>query len=86
MGRVTWLDSFHKTSTSNNATQIIVEELLKEVDRTRGITGLYWGIQDLIQAKISPVGIDVSEFWAWGQEEDGSRSKEGNEMLLREWR
>lgn len=58
IGRVTWLDSFHRTSTSNSTTQVIVELLLEEIDRFSGTPGFYWGIQDLIQAKTSPVGID----------------------------
>lgn len=52
--------------------------LFVEVDRFRGIPGLYWGIWALIQHTISQIDFDyagyaevrLGEYWAWrGQEE-----------------
>lgn len=66
--------------------------LFAEVDRWRGIPGLYWGVWSLIQARISQIDFDytqyardrLSEYFAWRGELDGTRIQEGHEMPLRE--
>ncbi|KAK5074293.1 hypothetical protein LTR64_006562 [Lithohypha guttulata] len=71
-----------------------VENLFQDVDRWRGIPGLYWGIWSLIQAKISAIDFDyakyaeerLGEYFAWRGEADGSRAKQGVNMPLRERR
>lgn len=71
-----------------------VEALYAEVDRWRGIPGLYWGIWSLIQARISEIDFDYSayaeerlgEYFAWRGEMSGSRAREGRNMPLRERR
>ena len=70
----------------------LVENLLVETDRYRGIPGLYWGIQALVQSVISDIDFDwpsyavvrLKEYWAWREEVDGSRAMAGKEMPLRE--
>ncbi|OQE32270.1 hypothetical protein PENSTE_c001G03694 [Penicillium steckii] len=72
----------------------IVDRLVQDVDRFRGIPGLYWGVWSLIQAQISQIDFDyagyaetrLGEYWAWKREMDGSRKKAGEEMPLREQR
>jgi ethanolamine kinase len=69
-----------------------VQTLFKEVDDFRGIPGLYWGIWALIQATISQIDFDyaayaevrLGEYFAWREETDGIRKKEGKDMPLRE--
>ena len=70
------------------------ESLYEMVDRFRGIPGLYWGIWALIQATISQIDFDyaeyaeirLGEYFAWREEVDGTRVREGKEMPLREKR
>ncbi|KAL4866457.1 hypothetical protein BDV12DRAFT_172820 [Aspergillus spectabilis] len=70
----------------------IVERLVTDVDRFRGVPGLYWGIWALIQAQISQIDFDyasyaelrLGEYYAWRAETDGTRCEE--EMPLRERR
>ncbi|PWY89738.1 putative ethanolamine kinase [Aspergillus heteromorphus CBS 117.55] len=72
----------------------IVERLYEDVDRFRGIPGLYWGVWSLIQAQISQIDFDyasyaevrLGEYYAWRRELDGSRAQAGEEMPLRERR
>lgn len=72
----------------------IVDRLYHDVDRFRGIPGLYWGVWALIQAQISQIDFDyakyaelrLGEYFAWKREVDGSRAKAGEEMPLREKR
>ncbi|KAL2828513.1 kinase-like domain-containing protein [Aspergillus cavernicola] len=62
----------------------IVDQLCEEVDRFRGLPGLYWGIWALIQAQISQIDFDyasyaearLGEYYAWREETDGTRSEE----------
>ncbi|KAL3470596.1 kinase-like domain-containing protein [Aspergillus californicus] len=69
----------------------IVDKLCDEVDRFRGLPGLYWGIWALIQAQISQIDFDyasyaetrLGEYYAWREETDGTRK---GEMPLRERR
>ena len=71
-----------------------VEKLCREVDRYRGMPGLYWGVQALVQDAISDVKFDwasyaevrLAEFWAWRGEVDGSRSRTGAQIPFRERR
>lgn len=71
-----------------------VDDLYEEVDRWRGIPGLYWGIWSLIQARISEIDFDYSayaeerlgEYFAWREEVSGLRGKEGRKVPLRERR
>ena len=70
------------------------DRLFREVDRFRGIPGLYWGIWALIQATISQIAFDYAsyaevrlrEYWDWRAEEDGSRARTGSTPSLRERR
>ncbi|KAG0155261.1 hypothetical protein PDIDSM_835 [Penicillium digitatum] len=72
----------------------IVDLLYEDVDRFRGIPGLYWGVWALIQAQISQIDFDyasyaetrLGEYYAWKREVDGSRKQAGEEMPLRESR
>ncbi|EPS32287.1 hypothetical protein PDE_07247 [Penicillium oxalicum 114-2] len=72
----------------------MVDRLYQDVDRFRGIPGLYWGVWALIQAQISQIDFDyadyaeqrLGEYWAWKREVDGSRAKAGEEVPLREKR
>ncbi|KAL4894063.1 kinase-like domain-containing protein [Aspergillus ambiguus] len=72
----------------------LVDQLFHDVDRFRGIPGLYWGVWALIQAQISQIDFDYasyadlrfSEYYAWRREQDGSRAQAGEEMPLRESR
>ncbi|CAI7628551.1 uncharacterized protein N7487_002817 [Penicillium crustosum] len=72
----------------------IVDRLYEDVDRFRGIPGLYWGVWALIQAQISQIDFDyasyaetrLGEYYAWKREVDGSRKQAGEEMPLRESR
>lgn len=71
-----------------------VDQLMQEIDDFRGLPGLYWGIWALIQAMISSIDFDyvtyaqdrLGEYWAWKGEIDGSRTKAGKELPLRERR
>jgi ethanolamine kinase len=89
-----YLRSFALHKGMGPATEAEVDDLLAEVDRFRGIPGFYWGVQSFIQATISGVQFDwvhyaetrLSEFYAWREEEDGSRAGAGREMPLRERR
>ncbi|KAJ5637452.1 hypothetical protein N7490_007331 [Penicillium lividum] len=72
----------------------IVAKLSEDVDRFRGIPGLYWGVWALIQAQISQIDFDyasyaelrLGEYWAWKREIDGTRQTSGEAMPLREQR
>ncbi|KAL1973543.1 hypothetical protein VTN31DRAFT_6178 [Thermomyces dupontii] len=72
--------------------QEVIDKLLHDVDRYRGIPGFYWGVWALIQATISQIDFDyasyaesrLGEYWAWRCEQDGSRAAAGKEMPLRE--
>ena len=71
-----------------------LDALCNIVDRFRGTPGLYWGIWALIQAEISQIDFDYAdyaqvrliEYFAWREEEDGSRAKAGRKMHPREQR
>ncbi|KAL4786091.1 kinase-like domain-containing protein [Aspergillus varians] len=62
----------------------IVDRLCDQVDRFRGLPGLYWGIWALIQAQISQIDFDyasyaetrLGEYYAWRAETEGTGSKE----------
>ena len=89
-----YLESYriHAGSHGSQTAPATVDGLLSEVDGYRGIPGLYWGLHALIQAKISHVDFDWSayaetrlgEYWAWREELDATRAKEGKELPLRE--
>lgn len=71
-----------------------VAQMYQQVDLFRGIPGFYWGIWALIQATISQIDFDyasyaelrLGEYWAWKEESDGSREREGRQMHVREKR
>lgn len=71
-----------------------IEPLYQEIDRWRGMPGLYWGIWSLIQAKISEIDFDyakyaeerLGEYFAWRGETDGSRAHQNTQIPLRERR
>jgi ethanolamine kinase len=79
-------------STEEKETEAVT--LFKEVDVFRGVPGFYWGIWALIQATISQIDFDyaeyaeirLGEYWAWREEEDGSREASGKEIPVREKR
>jgi len=87
-----YLDAYGQYSSEKTAPTLSVDGLTAEVDRYRGMPGLYWGIWALIQATISMIDFDyasyaevrLGEYWAWRAESDNSRAKEGKEMPLRE--
>ncbi|KAL4899571.1 hypothetical protein BDW74DRAFT_163427 [Aspergillus multicolor] len=62
----------------------IVDRLCEDVDRFRGLPGLYWGIWALIQAQISQIDFDyasyaetrLGEYYAWRAETEGTGGKE----------
>jgi ethanolamine kinase len=89
-----YVQSYSKFAPLKNTPGLAVEELLSDVDRYRGMPGLYWGVQALIQDAISDVEFDwtsyaevrLAEFWAWRREAEGTRAREGKEMPLRERR
>ena len=70
----------------------MLEFLEKEVDRYRGMPGLYWGIWALIQATISQINFNyaeyaeerLGEYAAWREEESGERIRKNAQMPLRE--
>ncbi|RKF62919.1 putative ethanolamine kinase [Erysiphe neolycopersici] len=70
------------------------KRLFSEVDLFRGLPGLYWGIWALIQSKISKINFDyasyaesrLGEYWAWRNENDGTRAAFGGQVPLREAR
>jgi ethanolamine kinase len=72
----------------------VLNKLAQDVDRYRGMPGLYWGIWALIQATISQIDFDyasyaevrLGEYWAWREETEGTRKRAGKEMSLREKR
>ncbi|SMR45145.1 unnamed protein product [Zymoseptoria tritici ST99CH_3D1] len=71
-----------------------IDRLYDQVEQFRGIPGLYWGIWALIQNEISQIDFDYAtyaehrlhEYWAYKEETDGSRKREGREMYVREQR
>lgn len=62
--------------------QADVSQLLEEVDRFRGIPGLYWGIWALIQATISQIDFPyaeyaetrLKEYWDWRAAENAEQN------------
>ncbi len=90
-----YVESYSRyASLPNTMSSSVVDDLLADADRYRGIPGLYWGVQALIQDAISDVDFDwvsygavrLAEYWAWRAEVDNSRINEGKEMPLRERR
>ena len=89
-----YLQSFSIHKPAKPPTEIQVEELLDEVDRLRGLPGFYWGVQSLIQSNISSVKFDwveyaelrLQEHWDWRGEQDGTRTRAGKEIPLKERR
>jgi ethanolamine kinase len=71
-----------------------IDQLYDQVEQFRGIPGLYWGIWAIIQHEISQIDFDYAtyaehrlhEYWAFKEEADGSRKREGREMYVRERR
>ncbi|KAK5123110.1 hypothetical protein LTR85_003308 [Meristemomyces frigidus] len=90
---------YHSIADSDNVAIEIdfyndVAQMYQQVDLFRGIPGFYWGIWALIQATISQIDFDyasyaelrLGEYWAWKEESDGSREREGGQMHVREKR
>ncbi|KAK9852291.1 hypothetical protein MYU51_008731 [Penicillium brevicompactum] len=83
-----------KSGLDASAQAEIVDRLYEDVDRFRGMPGLYWGVWALIQAQISQIDFDyasyaetrLGEYYAWKREVDGSRKQAGEELPLRESR
>ncbi|XHG06819.1 hypothetical protein AWENTII_009997 [Aspergillus wentii] len=79
---------------AESAQQETVDQLFEDVDRFRGLPGLFWGVWGLIQAQISQIDFDyasyadlrLGEYYAWRRETDGSRAQAGEEIPLRERR
>ncbi|KAJ2904710.1 choline/ethanolamine kinase [Zalerion maritima] len=93
----TYIYAYHDYKGTCGAKELLekeVDKLMAEVDLFRGVPGFYWGIWALIQATISDIEFDyasyaelrLSEYWAWREELEGTREKEGKEMPLRERR
>ena len=88
-----YLDSY-KAHSDSPFPDNMLEVLSEEIDRYRGMPGLYWGIWALIQATISQIDFDyasyaevrLGEYFAWRAEESGSRAREGLDVPLRERR
>ncbi|KAG8533473.1 uncharacterized protein KY384_002256 [Bacidia gigantensis] len=88
-----YISSYISHTTVDTKTDL-TSRLFDEIDRFRGIPGLYWGIWALIQAKISQIDFDyasyadvrLKEYWDWRAETDGSRAAKGVEKPLRERR
>lgn len=88
-----YLESY-KAHSDHPLSDTMLDVLHDEVDRYRGMPGLFWGIWALIQATISQIDFDyasyaevrLGEYFAWRAEENGSRAKQGSEMPLRERR
>lgn len=63
--------------------QDLEQRLFDDVDRFRGVPGLYWGVWALIQKTISQIDFDyasyaevrLGEYWAW-REHESEREKE----------
>ena len=80
--------------TGDTINSTVLNKLVEDVDRYRGMPGLYWGIWALIQATISQIDFDyasyaevrLGEYWAWREETDGTRKRAGKEIPLRERR
>lgn len=89
-----FLEEYLRTSPAVEIKGDMAQNLAKQVDDFRGIPGLYWGIWSLIQATISQIDFDyasyaevrLGEYFAWRDEKDGMRKKEGKELPLREQR
>lgn len=90
--RRNFLQEYVASYSTHAGHELSAERLYDEVERYRGLPGLYWGIWALIQAKISEIDFNYSEYaeqrlgeyFAWRQEVDGSRQKQGKVMPLRE--
>ncbi|EXJ86061.1 ethanolamine kinase [Capronia coronata CBS 617.96] len=88
-----YLESY-KAHSDNPVSDDMLDVLHDEVDRYRGMPGLFWGIWALIQAVISQIDFDyasyaevrLGEYFAWRAEQNGTRVKEGTEIPLRERR
>jgi ethanolamine kinase len=88
-----YLDSYQAHS-DKALSDDMLDILVDQVDRYRGMPGLYWGIWALIQATISQIDFDyasyaevrLGEYFAWRAEDSGSRAREEAEMPLRERR
>lgn len=80
--------TYHSSSSSlslwseNENREDLESRLFDEVDRFRGIPGLYWGIWALIQHTISQIDFDyagyaevrLGEYWAWRGQEEGEKN------------
>ena len=85
---------YQRNTTSLNVSGEELDALCNVVDGFRGTPGLYWGIWALIQAEISQIDFDyaeyaqirLGEYFAWREEEDGSRKKAERKMHPREQR
>jgi len=88
-----YLDSFHAHS-DTPLTENMLDLLCDEVDRYRGMPGFYWGVWALIQATISKIDFNYSdyaevrlgEYFAWRAEESGTRTRNNLQMPLQERR
>lgn len=89
-----YLSSFNAHSDKALPEATALEFLEAEVDRYRGMPGLYWGIWALIQAQISLIDFDyasyaeirLGEYSAWRNECNGQRARNKEDMPLRERR
>ena len=85
-------------SYNEHAKERVADDMLPlleaEVDRYRGMPGLYWGIWALIQATISTIDFNyaeyaevrLGEYTAWKNEESTSSTTDSSEKPLRERR
>ena len=85
-----YLKSFEEHSAQSISADAL-DKLFDDIDRYRGMPGLYWGVWALIQATISEIDFPyatyaeerLGEYWDWRAETKGTRK---GEMPLRERR
>ncbi|KAK0702644.1 kinase-like domain-containing protein [Lasiosphaeris hirsuta] len=89
-----YLESFKAHCGEAPSPGLMLDALFEEVDRYRGMPGLYGGLWALLQAAVSQINFDyttlaegrLGEYYAWRAEEDGSRARGGKDMPFRERR
>ncbi|KAL9117117.1 MAG: hypothetical protein Q9187_006349 [Circinaria calcarea] len=72
-------------SEDENETAALLENLMQQVDRYRGLPGLWWGIWSLLQAETSTEGFDygryahkrLGEYWVWRGEAEAAGKEVG---------
>lgn len=90
-----YIESYSKYVRVDNGQKTrIIEQLISDIDRYRGIPGFRWALHALIEESITEIDFDwtgyaevrLAEYWAWRNEENGQRASSGQQMPLRERR